>query len=78
VKILPIPNLTLIRAAIKKCIEWLQVQIAFLTEVNLAPSRPDSHAKNMDCGQINVARGLICWLPFDERITLENLSILLK
>jgi hypothetical protein len=34
--------LTLIRAAIKKSIEWrLQVQLAFLTEVNLAPSRPE-------------------------------------
>ncbi len=34
--------LTLIRAAIKKCIEWrLQVQIAFSTEVDLAPSRPE-------------------------------------
>ena len=36
-----IATLTLIWAAIKKSIEWrLQVQIAFLTEVNLAPSRP--------------------------------------
>jgi hypothetical protein len=35
-----LPNL--IRAAIKKSIEWrLQVQIAFSTEVNLAPSRPE-------------------------------------
>jgi hypothetical protein len=34
--------LTLIRAAIKKCIEWrLQVQIAFSTEVDLALSRPE-------------------------------------
>jgi hypothetical protein len=32
--------LTLIRAAVKKCIEWrLQVQRAFLTEDDLAPSR---------------------------------------
>jgi hypothetical protein len=37
-----IATLTLIWAAIKKSIEWrLQVQIAFLTEVNLAPSRPE-------------------------------------
>ncbi len=35
-------NLTLIRAAYKKSIEWrLQVQITFSTEVNLAPSRPE-------------------------------------
>jgi hypothetical protein len=35
-------KLTLSLAAIKKSIEWrLQVQIAFLTEVNLAPSRPE-------------------------------------
>jgi hypothetical protein len=35
-------TLTLIRAALKKSIEWrLQVQIAFSTEVNLAPSRPE-------------------------------------
>jgi hypothetical protein len=34
--------LTLSLAAIKKCIEWrLQVQIAFSTEVDLAPSRPE-------------------------------------
>jgi hypothetical protein len=34
--------LTLIRVAIKKCIEWrLQVQIALFAEVNLAPSRPE-------------------------------------
>jgi hypothetical protein len=34
--------LTLSLAAIKKSIEWrLQVQIAFLTEVDLAPSRPE-------------------------------------
>jgi hypothetical protein len=34
--------LTLSLAAIKKSIEWrLQVQIAFLTEVNLAPSCPE-------------------------------------
>jgi hypothetical protein len=34
--------LTLSLAAIKKNIEWrLQVQIAFLTEVDLAPSRPE-------------------------------------
>jgi hypothetical protein len=34
--------LTLIRAAIKKCIEWrIQVQIAFSTEVDLEPSRPE-------------------------------------
>jgi hypothetical protein len=34
--------LTLIRAALKKSIDWrLQVQIAFWTEVNLAPSRPE-------------------------------------
>jgi hypothetical protein len=32
--------LTIIQVAIKKSIEWrLQVQIAFLTEVDLAPSR---------------------------------------
>jgi hypothetical protein len=31
-----------IRVAMKKFIEWrLQVQIAFLAEVNLAPSRPE-------------------------------------
>jgi hypothetical protein len=49
IKLLPETNkdsnytiLTLIRAAIKKSIEWrLQVQIAFLAEVNLAPSRPE-------------------------------------
>jgi hypothetical protein len=35
-------SLTLSLAAIKKSIEWrLQVQIAFLTEVDLAPSRPE-------------------------------------
>jgi len=35
-------GLTLSLAAIKKSIEWrLQVQIAFLTEVDLAPSRPE-------------------------------------
>jgi hypothetical protein len=35
-------TLTLSLAAIKKSIEWrLQVQIAFLTEVDLAPSRPE-------------------------------------
>jgi hypothetical protein len=35
-------TLTLSLAAIKKTIEWrLQVQIAFLTKVNLAPSRPE-------------------------------------
>jgi hypothetical protein len=35
-------SLTLSLAAIKKCIEWrLQVQIAFSTEVDLAPSRPE-------------------------------------
>jgi hypothetical protein len=34
--------LTLFLAAIKKCIEWrLQVQRAFSTEVDLAPSRPE-------------------------------------
>jgi hypothetical protein len=33
---------SLIRAAIKMSIEWrLQVQIAFLAEVDLAPSRPE-------------------------------------
>jgi hypothetical protein len=38
--------LSLIRAAIKKGIEWrLQVQIAFSTEVNLAPSRPEQPCK---------------------------------
>jgi hypothetical protein len=37
----PLP-LTLSLAAIKKCIEWrLQVQIAFSTEVDLEPSRPE-------------------------------------
>jgi hypothetical protein len=35
-----------IRAAIKKGIYWrLQVQIAFSTEVNLAPSRPEQPCK---------------------------------
>jgi hypothetical protein len=35
-------DLALSLAAIKKCIEWrLQVQIAFSTEVDLAPSRPE-------------------------------------
>jgi hypothetical protein len=39
-------QLTLIRAAIKKSIEWrLQVQIAYSTEVNLAPSRPEQQCK---------------------------------
>jgi hypothetical protein len=34
--------LTLILEAIKKSIEWrIQVQPAFLTEVDLAPSRPE-------------------------------------
>ncbi len=34
--------LTLIRAAVKKSIEWrLQVQLAFSMKVNLAPSRPE-------------------------------------
>jgi hypothetical protein len=38
----PVLTLTLSLAAIKKSIEWrLQVQIAFLTEVDLAPSRPE-------------------------------------
>ena len=38
--------LTLSLAAIKKNIEWrLQVQIAFLTEVDLAPSRPEKPCK---------------------------------
>jgi hypothetical protein len=34
--------LNLIRAAFKTSIDWrLQVQIAFSTQVNLAPSRPE-------------------------------------
>ncbi len=37
-----IATLTLIWATIKKSVEWwLQVQIAFSTEVNLAPSCPE-------------------------------------
>ncbi len=41
-----VTNLALIRAAIKECIEGrLQVQIAFQTEVDLAPSRPEQPCK---------------------------------
>jgi hypothetical protein len=67
-------SLTLIQVAIKKCIEWrLQVQIAFETEVDLAPMPPRIAMQRIwTAGQVNVAWGLRFWLAFDERITLKN------
>jgi hypothetical protein len=42
-------SLTLIRAALKKSIEWwLQVQIPFSTEINLTPSRPEWPCKEYE------------------------------
>jgi hypothetical protein len=73
-------TLTLILAAIKKSIEWrLQVQIALLTEANLAPSRPEYPCKKygqpggtiLPAGQ-NFGQHLL------QKKTLLNLKISLK
>ncbi len=64
VKILSLPNLTLIRATITK-VHWVA---ASSSNSLLDGSQSGTHAKNMDCREINAAWGLICWLPFDKRI----------
>jgi hypothetical protein len=60
-----------IRAAIKKGIYWrLQVQIAFSTEVNLAPSRPEQPCKEYGLpgwSMLHVGQNFGCFLMKEKK-----------
>ncbi len=63
----------------KKSIEWqLQVQIAFLTEVNLAPAAQNSHTKNMDSRAGQYCQPAEISATIYHKKTLLNLKLSLK
>ncbi len=74
--------LTLIRAAIKKSIEWrLQVQIVFLTEVNLAPSRPEQPCKEYELpgrAMLLVGQNFGCFLMKEKHKKIKNFTSVVR